>query len=131
MSALGAARVLARDADLPAALGRESVDAVIDVVGGAQFPQLLEVLRPGGRYAAAGAIAGPLVELDLRTLYLKDLRLLGCTVYELALFRDLTGYIERGEIRPVVSAIHALRDIAAAQGEFLGKSHVGKIVLTL
>lgn len=129
--ALGAARVLPRDADLPAELGRESVDVVIDVVGGGQFPQLLEVLRRGGRYAAAGAIAGPLVELDLRTLYLKDLRLAGCTAYEPSLFRDLIGYIERGEIRPVVSATHALRDIAAAQSEFLRKSHTGKIVLTL
>jgi NADPH:quinone reductase-like Zn-dependent oxidoreductase len=131
VGALGAARVLARDADLVAELGRESVDAVIDVTGGRQFPQLLEVLRRGGRYAAAGAIAGPLVELDLRTLYLKDLRLLGCTVYEPRLFRDLLGYIERGEIRPVVSATHALRDIAAAQSEFLRKSHIGKIVLTV
>jgi len=131
VSALGAARVLARDADLLAQLGRESVDAIIDVAGGRKFPQLLEVLRRGGRYAAAGAIAGPLVELDLRTLYLKDLRLLGCTVYDPPLFRDLLGYIERGEIRPVVSATHALRDIAAAQGEFLRKSHTGKIVLTV
>ncbi|MBV8909333.1 MAG: alcohol dehydrogenase family protein [Gammaproteobacteria bacterium] len=129
--ALGAAQVLPRDSDLLAELGHESVDAVIDVAGGRQFPQLLQVLRPGGRYAVAGAIAGPVVELDLRTLYLKDLRLFGCTAYEPALFGDLLGYIERGEIRPVVSATHALRDIAAAQSEFLRKSHTGKIVLTL
>jgi len=32
---------------------------------------LLEVLKKGGRYAVAGAIAGPIVELDVRTLYLK------------------------------------------------------------
>jgi NADPH:quinone reductase-like Zn-dependent oxidoreductase len=131
VSALGATRVLPRGANLVAELGRESVDVVIDVVGGGQFPQLLEVLRRGGRYAAAGAIAGPVVELDLRTLYLKDLRVFGCTMYEPLLFRDLIGYIERGEIRPVVSATHALHDIAAAQSEFLRKSHTGKIVLTL
>jgi NADPH:quinone reductase-like Zn-dependent oxidoreductase len=128
---LGAARVLARDVDLVAQLGRGSVDVVIDVVGGGQFPQLLDVLRRGGRYAAAGAIAGPVVELDLRTLYLKDLRLVGCTAYESSLFWDLIGYIERGEIRPVVSATYPLRDIAAAQTEFLRKSHTGKIVLTV
>ena len=34
---------------------------------------LLEVLKRGGRYVTAGAIAGPIVELDVRTLYLKDL----------------------------------------------------------
>jgi NADPH:quinone reductase-like Zn-dependent oxidoreductase len=79
---LGASQVLPRDADLVAALGRESVDAVVDVVGGEQFPGLLEILRRGCRYAVAGAMAGPLVTLDLRTLYLKDLRLLGCTIAE-------------------------------------------------
>ena len=128
---LGAARVLPREADLLTELGRESVDAVIDVVGGAGFPTLLEILRRGGRYAVAGAIAGAVVELDLRTLYLKDLRLLGCTVFETVMFQRLLGYIERGEIRPLVSATYPLRAIVAAQGEFLKKSHPGKIVLTL
>jgi NADPH:quinone reductase-like Zn-dependent oxidoreductase len=128
---LGASQVLERNADLLATLGRESVDAVIDVVGGARFPQLLEVLRRAARYAVAGAIAGPHVELDLRTLYLKDLRLLGCTMFAPEVFRNLVGYIERGEIRPLVSATHPLRDIVAAQQDFLTKSHVGKIVLTL
>lgn len=129
ISALGAARVLDRDADLLATLGRESVDAVVDVVGGRQFPALLELLRRGGRYAVAGAISGPRVELDLRTLYLKDLRLLGCTILEPEVFGNLVGYIERGEIRALVSATYPMREIAAAQRDFLAKSHVGKIVL--
>ena len=129
VGALGADRVLDRDASLVDALGRESVDAAIDVVGGPRFPELLEVLRRGGRYAVAGAISGPRVELDLRTLYLKDLRLLGCTVLEPEVFGNLIGYIERGEIRALVSATYPLAEIAAAQRDFLAKSHVGKIVL--
>ena len=129
LRAIGARDVLARSVDLAACLGRESVDVVIDVVGGEQFPALLDVLRRGGRYAVAGAIAGPLVELDLRTLYLKDLRLLGCTVTTPAVFGNLVRYIEAGEIRPLVSATYALADIAQAQADFLEKAHTGKIVL--
>jgi NADPH:quinone reductase-like Zn-dependent oxidoreductase len=129
IAALGADRVVARDADLVAAFGRDRVDVVIDVAGGAQFGALLQVLRPGGRYAVAGAIAGPLVELDLRTLYLKDLSLLGCTVLGAGVFAELVGHIAAGRIRPLVAATYALRDIAAAQAEFLTKRHVGKIVL--
>lgn len=129
IAGLGAARVIARDADLPQVLGRETVDVVIDVVGGSQFPYLLEILKRGGRYAVAGAIAGPVVDLDLRTLYLKDLRLLGCTVLEPGVFANLVGYIARGEIRPLVARQYALKDIVAAQEEFLRKRHVGKIVL--
>jgi NADPH:quinone reductase-like Zn-dependent oxidoreductase len=129
VQSLGASRVLARDADLVASLGAESVDAVVDAVGGARFPMLLEVLVRGGRYAAAGAIAGPIVALDLRRLYLKDLRLFGCTVLDAQVFENLVGYIERGEIRPVVAAVHPLCEIVAAQREFLAKQHTGKIVL--
>jgi len=126
---LGASQVLARDCDLGMVLGHESVDAVIDVVGGPQFPKLLEVLRRGCRYAVAGAIAGALVTLDLRTLYLKDLRLLGCTISEPEVFRNLVSYIERGEIQPVVSRTYEFRAIADAQRDFLAKRHFGKLVL--
>ena len=128
---LGADVVLGRDGDLIAALGRKSVDVVIDVVGGPAWPQLLTVLRPGGRYATSGAIGGPWVELDLRTLYLNDLSLYGCTVLSPGVFTDLVGHIERGEIRPIVAATFPLNDIAAAQRLFLTKQHVGKIVLVV
>ena len=131
VASLGAARVVPRGTDLVAAVGKESVHVTIDVVGGPGFGQLLAVLRRGGRYVVAGAIGGPIVELDLRTLYLKDLRLLGCTVLEPEVFRNLVGYIERGEIRPVVSATYPLAEIVAAQQDFLTKQHTGKIVLRI
>jgi NADPH:quinone reductase-like Zn-dependent oxidoreductase len=55
VQALGASLVLAREADLLSALGCESVEVVIDTVGGTGFGQLLEVLVRSGRYAVAGA----------------------------------------------------------------------------
>jgi NADPH:quinone reductase-like Zn-dependent oxidoreductase len=129
VSQLGASQVLSRDADLIATLGVESVDVVIDVVGGPQFASLLGILRRGGRYCVAGAIGGPLVTLDLRTLYLKDLRLFGCTIPDPGLFGNLVRYIEAGEIKPVLAATYPLRAIADAQREFLEKRHTGKLVL--
>ena len=127
--ALGANQVVARSADLPAALGCESVDVVIDVIGGPHFAGLLSVLKRGVRYAVAGAIAGPSVTLDLRTLYLKDLRLIGCTVLDTEVFSNLVRYIERGEIKALLAATYPLSEIVAAQTTFLEKKHVGKIVL--
>jgi NADPH:quinone reductase-like Zn-dependent oxidoreductase len=129
VESLGAHRVIARDADLVRALGRDTADVVVDVVGGAQWPQLLEILKRSGRYAVAGAIAGPVVALDLRTLYLKDLRLLGCTILDPAVFGNLVGYIERGEIKPALWKTFPLREIVQAQQEFLAKAYTGKIVL--
>jgi NADPH:quinone reductase-like Zn-dependent oxidoreductase len=102
---------------------------VIDVVGGDDWPALLQVLRPGGRYAVAGAIAGPVVPLDLRTLYLKDQTFFGCTVLDDGVFTSLVRRIERGEVQPVVAAVYPLDDIVVAQEAFLTKAHVGKIVL--
>ena len=126
---LGADQVLDRDDDMHAALGSESVDVVIDLVAGSRWPALLDVLKRGGRYATSGAIAGPLVDLDVRTLYLKDLTLIGCTFQEDEVFENLVSYIERGEIRPVVARTYPLKDIARAQEEFLAKRFTGKLVL--
>ncbi|MGO7860168.1 zinc-binding dehydrogenase [Rhizobium leguminosarum] len=128
---LGADQVIARDDALVATLGRESVDVALDVVAGSGFPALLDVLRKGGRYAVAGAIAGPLVELDVRTLYLKDLSFFGCTFQDDVVFENLISYIERGEIRPLVARTYSLAEIAEAQKAFLSKSIVGKIVLEI
>lgn len=129
LTELGAAQVVDRDADLREALGPDAVDVVVDVVGGERWPQLLDVLRAGGRYATAGAIAGPEVALDLRTLYLKDLTLLGCTVLGDGVFAGLVHRIEASDVGPLVAATFPLAEIVAAQELFLTKRHVGKIVL--
>jgi len=129
VAALGADQVIDRDADLVETLGRDSVDVVVDLVAGPGWPQLLDVLRRGGRYATSGAIAGPIVELDVRTLYLKDLSFFGCTYQPDDIFENLVKYIEQGEIRPVVARSYALKDIVQAQQDFLAKAHTGKLVL--
>jgi NADPH:quinone reductase-like Zn-dependent oxidoreductase len=129
VTAQGADQTVDRGADLVSALGRASVDVVIDLVGGAQFSPLLDILRPGGRYAISGAIGGPIAQIDLRTLYLRDLSLFGCTFQEDEVFEDLIAYVERGEVRPVVARTYPLEEIAPAQEAFLTKGHVGKLVL--
>ncbi len=127
--AIGADRVIRRGDDVVAALGEESVDVVVDNVAGPAFGKLLEVLKRGGRYVSSGAIAGPLVTLDMRTFYLKDLTLIGCTAWDEPVFPNLIGYIERGELRPLLAKTFPLDQIADAQREFLEKKHFGKLVL--
>ena len=127
--AIGADEVVDRNADFAAAIGRDAVDVVVDLVAGDAWPCLLDVLKRGGRYATAGAIAGPIVELDVRTLYLKDLSLLGCTFQDDVVYENLVSYIERGEVRPMVAKTFPLRDIGRAQEEFLAKKFTDKLVL--
>ncbi|GAB4464086.1 MAG: alcohol dehydrogenase family protein [Anaerolineae bacterium] len=128
---LGAEQTVSRNESVVLKLGKNSVDVVVDLVAGKQWPKLLEVLKPFGRYVAAGAIAGPFVELDVRTLYLKDLTLLGCTVLDEGVFENLIKRIEAEEVRPVVSGTFPLAQIAEAQTQFETKQHVGKLVIDL
>lgn len=126
---LGAEQAIDRQAGLVESLGENSVDVVVDLVGGERWPELLQVLKPGGRYAVSGAIGGPEVNLDLRTLYLKDLTFFGCTALQPDVFKNLVDHIEHGRIKPLVSEVFPLKEIVAAQQCFLEKKHVGKIVL--
>lgn len=128
---LGADKIMLREDSVVQTLGSNSIEVVIDLVAGEQWPELLDVLRPSGRYAVSGAIGGPLVELDVRTLYLKDLSLFGCTVLEKDIFANLIKRIEQNDITPVVAKTFPLGQIADAQKFFVTKKHTGKIVLTL
>ena len=129
--AAGASRVIDRNDNPAEVLGTEAVDVVVDLVAGPAWPNLLDVMKRGGRYITAGAIAGPIVELDVRTLYLKDLTLMGSTFQDKVCFENLINYIEKGEIKPMVAATFPLEEIGKAQEMFLEKKFVGKIVLTI
>ena len=113
------------------AIGQDSVTVVADVVGGDLWPRLIAVLARGGRYTCAGAIAGPVVAFDLRTFYLHDLTFTGATIVPPGVFADLVGYIERGEIEPLLAATYPLAELAKAQEAFIAKQHVGNIVVTM
>ena len=130
----GAARIVERHVSLRESIEEESVDVVIDLVGGnvttgGSWSDILWVLRRGGRYAVSGAIAGPIVELDLRQLYLKDVTFLGCTYQSGDIFPRLMDYVEKGQVHPVVAKQFPLKEIHEAQRAFLKKDFIGKIVL--
>lgn len=123
--ASGATAVLTRDDQPPA----QSFDVVIDLVAGDGWMDLIRALCPGGHYAVAGAIAGPIVEADMRDIYLNDLTIHGCTYQSPAVFSRLVDLINEGAVRPVVAATYPLSDIGQAQEDFMSKRHAGKLVL--
>ena len=134
LAPLGADALLPRapqdlKAALRSAIGRDRVNVVADIVGGPAFGGLIDVLARGGYYTCSGAIAGPIVELDLRTFYLNDLTFTGSTVVAPHIFTDLVRYIEAGEIRPMLAATYPLKDFHAAQTAFIEKRHTGNIVV--
>ena len=126
---IGADIVIARDEDVIEVLGEKSVDVVIDNVAGPSFGKMIKALKRGGTFVSSGAIAGPLVEFDMRDFYLKDLTLIGCTAWDKPVFPNLIFYIEKGEIKPLLAKTFPLEKIVEAQIEFSQKKHVGKFVL--
>lgn len=130
---IGAEAVFLRDSDDLVGEVARVVDGPIDVVGdlvaGPLFNDLLRILRPEGRYGTAGAIGGPVVELDLRTMYLKQLELHGSSQGTRTAFRRLVGYIEDGRIRPLLHRTFPLSQFHEAQRAFMRKTHVGNLVV--
>jgi NADPH:quinone reductase-like Zn-dependent oxidoreductase len=123
----GADETLLRDRD---SLGDiDEVDAVLDVVGGPEFGSVFDRLRDGGRLATVGAIAGPVVDFDLRRLYLRHRRLIGSTMHTPQLFAGVAELARTGAVMPRVAATYDLSDIVAAQERFERKDFVGKLVL--
>src|SRR5699024_2975861 len=135
ISAIGAEATILRDDagelvdKVSMAADGQPIDVVADLVAGPMFNDLLRVLRPEGRYTTAGAIAGPVVELDLRTMYLNHLQLNGSSQGTRAAFRRILKYIEEGRIRPLLSRTFKLSDFHTAQQTFIDKNHVGNLVI--
>jgi alcohol dehydrogenase len=117
--------VLSRDDDPR----EKSYEVVIDVVGGDGWQTRLDALRPGGRYATSGAVAGPMVKGDLRRIYLNDLTIHGATHQPREVFAGLVTIINTARLRPVVSKTYPLRDIAVAQADLAAGRYPGKLVL--
>ena len=131
VTALGPDKILSRAPEnLRAALGAEKITVVADIVGGPYWPILIDILERGGRYTCSGAIAGPMVELDLRTFYLRDLTFTGSTVITPQVMPNLIRYIEAGEIKPALAATYPLDQLREAQAAFIAKTHTGNIVVT-
>jgi NADPH:quinone reductase-like Zn-dependent oxidoreductase len=123
----GAAEVVVRGQDPLSEI--EEVDAVLDVVGGAEFGDLVDRLRTGGRLVTVGAIAGPIVEFDLRRIYLRHRRVLGSTMHDPDVFAAVVDMARRGAVAPVVAETYPLTDIATAQERFSDHDFVGKLVI--
>jgi NADPH:quinone reductase-like Zn-dependent oxidoreductase len=133
---IGADAFVPRDSEdvlaaVQAITGEKGADVVVDVVGGAMFGALLKMLSRGGRYASAGAIAGPVQQIDLRDLIYKDLEMFGITCPVPETFRRVVQLAESGQIRPLVEKIFRLDDLREAQAELVKRRHVGKLVVEI
>jgi NADPH:quinone reductase-like Zn-dependent oxidoreductase len=109
--------------------GRRGVDVIVDHVGEATFKDSVRSLRKGGRLVVPGATTGPILELDARYLFWRQLSVLGSTMANRREFEDVMKLVFMGRLKPIVDRIFPL-DQARAAHEYLGRAEqFGKVVL--
>lgn len=131
LKTLGADLVLDTAEDWGTALKNETITLVIDSVGRATFNRSLEVLERGGRLVVFGATTEDTVELDLRTFFYNQQRIIGSTMAcreELQQFLDL---MKQYELKPVLDCVYPLQEASAAMERLEQSEQFGKVVLTM
>jgi len=144
LSALGADLVVDTSrqeflSKIEAKFGKDSVDLVLDSVGGPLFSPNIRALRRGGRIVLIASMAGPGAEIDLRAVLAKRLRIIGSTLRSRpleekvaltqAFVRDVLPAFEDGSLAPVIDCAYPLRNAAEAHRRMAANENVGKIVL--
>jgi NADPH:quinone reductase-like Zn-dependent oxidoreductase len=111
--------------------GGKGVEVAVDHVGGEVFERSLRALARGGRLVTCGATAGATAQINLRALFFKSLSILGSTMGSLGELKTLLGFVETGELRPVLDRTFPLEEARAAQERLERREQFGKVVLTL
>jgi len=110
---------------------KNGVDVIFDSVGAPTVPRSLRALARGGRVVVIGATAGPLAEVDLRTLFWRQASIRGSTMAGAEEFREVLGHLASGALRPVIDSERPLAEAVAAFHRFDAPDLFGKIVLTI
>ena len=146
LSALGATLAIdtSREdfaAGVEEAFGKDSVDVVLDPVGGPFLEKNLRVMRRGGRLILIASMGGGSSTIDLRTVLTKRLRLIGSTLRARPLAEKveltaafvcdvLPGFVD-GSLRTVIDTVVPLARAGDAFRRMVSNENVGKIVLTV
>ncbi len=110
---------------------KNGVDVIFDSVGAPTLPRSVRALARGGRVVVIGATAGPMVELDVRTLFWRQASIRGSTMAGAAEFAEMLGHLTRGELAPVIDSVRPLDRAAEAFARFDAPDLFGKIVLSV
>ena len=118
-----------------------SVDVAIDCLGGAIMGKCIHYLTHGARWIMIAALAGTKTEIDLKNIYVRNVRIIGSTLRSrtpavkaeilAGIVRDVYPKIEAGLIKPTIYATLPIREAEAAHELLYRGKNVGKVVLTV
>src|SRR5688572_15257400 len=129
-----------RTQDFEKELQKETVNVILDMVGGDYVPKELRCLAEDGRLVFIAFLRGMKTELDIMLVMRKRLTITGSTLrprpvaYKGALAKSLREkiwpLIESGKIKPEIYKTFPLEQAAEAHRLMESSQHIGKIVLT-
>jgi zinc-binding alcohol dehydrogenase/oxidoreductase len=109
--------------------GNRPIDLVVDSAGGDEFPQLLEVVRLGGRIVNFGATAGNPEEVNLRRIFWKQLTIQGTTMGSPTDFYNMIKFFSAKKIKPLIDSVNPLQDFRLSYQKMMKAEQFGKLVL--
>jgi NADPH:quinone reductase-like Zn-dependent oxidoreductase len=110
---------------------KNGVDVIFDSVGAPTVPRSMRALARGGRVVVIGATAGPMAEIDLRTLFWRQASIRGSTMADAREFEEVLAHLASGQLRPVVDSERPFAEAADAFRRFDAPDLFGKIVVTI
>ncbi|HZY71140.1 MAG TPA: zinc-binding dehydrogenase [Thermoplasmata archaeon] len=108
---------------------KEGVDLIFDSVGAASVPKTARALARGGRLVVIGATSGPVVELDLRTIFWRQASVRGSTMANRREFGEVLARLGSGTYRPVIDRVFPWSEAVAAFHRMFAPDLFGKVVL--
>ena len=105
------------------------MDLVFEHVGPATWRRSMKCLSRGGRLVTCGATTGPLVELDLRFLFSKELSISGCYMGSRQELDQVLSLVKEGKLKPVVDSVFPLKEAFRAQAKMESRDFFGKLVI--
>lgn len=144
---LGADRVvITTKEDIAEALKEEMesghpVDVAIDCLGGEIMGKCLHYLKHGARWIVIASLAGEKTEVDIKNIYMRNVRIIGSTLRSRTpkvkaqilteLVKNVWPKVESGEVRPTIYKILPITEAEAAHDILYKGENVGKVVLTI
>ena len=126
---IGADIAIPTDSDWVKELEGQTIDLVIDSVGGATFNRSLEVLKKGGRIVIFGATTADNVDFNLRSFFYGQYQLFGSTMGSREELRDMLRHIEEHGTHPVIDRVFSLDEAQEAFDYLAEGKQFGKVVL--
>lgn len=117
------------------------VDVAIDCLGGEIMGKCIHYLKHGARWIMIAALAGQKTEIDLKNIYVRNVRIIGSTLRSRTpevkaqilaeLVEKVWPKVSTGEVKPTIYKVLPITEAEAAHDILYKGQNVGKVVLTV